>query len=80
MRVVRVRSDGAIDIIEALGDGAHFVELADAGGDRHHRPYARLARACHDLVEFRRELGKVEVAMMVDQHHDALPLGSSGST
>ena len=80
MRVVRMRSDRTINVVETLRDRTHFVELADARRDRHHRPDARLAGARNDLIEFGCELGKVEMAMMVDKRHDFLPLGSSGST
>ena len=41
VRVVRMRSDRAVDVVEALGDRPHPVEPADPRADGHHRRHAR---------------------------------------
>ena len=54
--------------VETLGDGAHLIELTDAGRDGDQRADAGLMRPRHDLIELRREFGEIEMAMVIDQH------------
>ena len=72
VRVMRVRSDRAVDIVEALGDGADLIELADAGRNGDERADAGLLRPRHDLIKLRREFRKIEMAMVIDEHQTLL--------
>ena len=53
-------------------------KLADAGGDRHHRDDARGLGAGDEPGAVGGELGKVQMAMVVDEHERVL--GDRAST
>ncbi len=76
-RLVRMGSDGEEDAVVALGDLGEPRRLVDPRADGDHPLDARRrARALDDRVEFVGEIGKIEMAMAVDQRHVA----ASGST
>ncbi len=66
--VVRMRADRAVDIVEALGDGEHLIEAADARRDRHHGADACRASTRHHAVEIGGEVAEIQVAVVVDEH------------
>ncbi len=67
-RLVGMDADAAPDIGIALGHGAHALELADLGADGQHQPDSGRAGAGQGAIEIGREIGKIEVAVGVDQH------------
>ena len=76
--VMRMRADGEIDRGKALGDRPQTIRLGDAGRDRRHPLYARRLGARHDVLDLVGKIGKIEVAMAVDQRHAlASPSGST---
>jgi hypothetical protein len=68
LRVVRMGADRAIDVGKALGDGEHLRVPLDAGRDSDDARNAGGACARDDAVEFAGKVGKIEVAVAVDQH------------
>src|SRR3569623_413982 len=66
--VVRVRPHRAPDFSILLGDRADLIEALDAGRDRHHAIDTIGARTRQHARAVRRELGKIEMAVAVDQH------------
>ncbi len=76
-RLVRMRADGEIDVVVSLRDLDQPLSRLDPRADGDHALDARRARARDDRVEFVGEVGKVEMAVAVDQPHGA---GASGST
>ena len=79
MCVVRMRSYGAVDIGESLGDRQQAIELAHPGRDGDHAPYPGRPGALDDRVEVVGEVGKIEMAMAVDEHGHR-PASAAGST
>ena len=75
-RLVRMRSDGEEDAVIALGDLDEPRRLVDPRADGDHPLDAGGARALDDRVEFVGEVGKIEMAVAVDEPHVA----ASGST
>ena len=71
-RLMRMRADGEIDVGEPLGQRLIDGAARDSGRDRHHALDARRARARDDGVEFFGEIGKIEMAMAVDEGHGDL--------
>src|SRR4029077_7576658 len=71
VRVMRMRADRAGYVGESLRDRQHLRVALDARRDRHDAPDAGGLRACHHGVELGREIGKIEMAVAVDEHHQA---------
>ncbi len=69
--VMRMGADGEIDRREALRDRGEARALRDAGRNRHHPLDARALGARDDGLDLVGEVGKVEMAMAVDQLHAA---------
>ena len=81
MGVVRMRADRAKNIGKALGDRQHLRVAAHPRRDRHHAADAGRARPRNHGVEFGGEIGKIEMAVAVDQHGFNFYLAvASGST
>ena len=68
MGVMRVRADRAKHVRKALGDGEQVRLALDARGNRHHALDAGGTGARHDGVELGGEIGKIEMAVAVDEH------------
>ena len=66
--IVRMRADRAIDLVMRLGDRKHAGKALHARRDRHHAADARGDRARDHRVALLGEVGKVEVAVAVDEH------------
>ncbi len=80
MRAVGMGADRAIDLGKAFGDRQHLAVALHPRGNGDKAPDARRARARHDCVELVREVGKIEVAMAVDEHGGYVGALVSGST
>ena len=80
--MVRMGADRAEHLGKPLGDRQQIGLPAHPGRDRHHAADAGRPGARHHAVELVLEVGKVEMAVAVDQHGDqALALATaSGST
>ena len=76
-RLVRMGADGEIDVVVGLRDLDQAMRPVDPRADRDHGLDAGRARPLDDRVEFVGEIGKVEMAVAVDEPHGA---GASGST
>ena len=68
-------ADRAKDIGEAVGDRQQFIVTAHARGDRDHPPDAGTTGAANHGVELVGKIGKIEMAMAVNQHGFAWLLG-----
>ena len=68
LRLVRMDADRAPDVVVALGDRAHLVELVEPRADGQHARDAGRAGAREHARLVAGKLGKVEMAMAVDQH------------
>ncbi len=68
MRMVRMRADGAEHVLIRFRYGADLREFRHMGRDGNHPRDPVAMRARDDLRLFRREIGKVEVAVGVDEH------------
>ena len=66
--VMRMRADRAKNIGKALGDGQYLGMAVNACRDRDHAGNAGGAGARDHGVKLRGKIGKVEMAMAVDQH------------
>src|SRR5713226_5589152 len=66
--MVRMGADRAIDLRKALGDGDDLGVALDPGRDGDDAPDAHRLRARHHGVELAGEIGKIEMAVAVDQH------------
>ena len=75
MGVVRMGANRAEDIGEALGDGEELRLTSDARGNRDHALDPCGARARDHGVKLRGKIGKIEMAMAVDEHVFFLLLG-----
>ena len=53
-----------------LDDSFQLIEAVDARGDGHDRADPGFARAGEHRVELAREIGKIEMAVAVDEHHE----------
>ena len=69
--LVRMDADRAPDVVVALGDGAHLLELVEPRADRQHARHAGRAGARQHARLVAGKLGEVEMAVAVDQHQDA---------
>ena len=60
-------------------DGEHFIETPHPRGDRHHEANACALRARKHGLSLFGEIGKVEMAVAIDQHHGKMkgPCSSS---
>jgi hypothetical protein len=77
LRLVRMNAHRAPDIVVAFGDGAHLVELVEPCADGQHAGHARATGARQHARLVARKLGKVEMAVTVDQHQLAAFAGST---
>ena len=68
VRIMRMRADRAKNIGKALCDRQHAGEAAHARRDGDKAPDAGVSGARDDRVELAGKIGKVEMAMAVDQH------------
>ena len=68
--VVRMRPDRAEHLPVRLDDGFQLIEAADARRDGHDRADPGFARASEHGVELAPEVGKIEMAVAVDEHHE----------
>ncbi len=68
MGIMWVRADRAIDVGKALGDGQHLIVSAHAGRNRDHPLHTCRPRPTDDGVQLGGKIGKIEMAMAVDQH------------
>src|SRR5262249_26264719 len=67
VRVMRMGADRAVVIGKALGDGEHLGVAFDLGRDGDDARNAGRPRARNDGIELTGEIGKIEMAMAVDQ-------------
>ena len=67
-RFVRMTADGTIDVGEIVGDRGDVGEAGELCSDRDADADARGFCAGHHLGQFRREIGKIEMAVAVDEH------------
>ena len=77
LRLVRMNAHRAPDIGMAFGDRAHLVELVEPRADGQHAGHARAAGARQHARLVAGKLGKVEMAVAVDQHQLAAFAGST---
>src|SRR5512144_1779411 len=70
--IMRMNADRAEHIVVAFGDGEDAGKARERRADRQHRRDAHAPRLIDDRVDLASELGMVEVAVTVDQHHRAL--------
>ena len=68
LRLVRMNADRAPDVAVTLGNGPDPLELVEARADRQHATDAGHAGACQHRLFVAGKLGKIEMAMAVDQH------------
>ena len=68
-RMMRMGADGAIDLIMSLGDAEHLVEAPHPRRDGDHQADARGLGAREHRLALRRKIGKIEMAVAIDQHH-----------
>ena len=74
MGIVRMGANGAIDLGKVLGDGEHLGMPLDARRDGNDARDPGRLRARDDGIELACEVGKIEMAVAVDQHQAcALP-------
>ena len=67
-RLMRMGADGEEHVVVPLRDRGHAGRLRDSRADGDHALDAGRARALDDRVEVVGEVGKIEVAMAVDDH------------
>ena len=67
--MVRMGADRAVDLREALGDGEHLGMPLDPRRDGDDARDAGRLRARHHGLVLAGEIGKIEMAMAVDQHN-----------
>ena len=77
--VVRMRADGAVDLVIGFGDVENCRKLCYARRNGHHAADPRRHSARDHRVALFGEIGKVQMAMAVDEHLRAYA-GSTGST
>src|SRR5262245_10648137 len=68
MRMMRVGADRAVDIGKALGDGKHLGMPFDPRRDGDNACDAGRLRTRNHGIELAGEIGKIEMAMTVDEH------------
>src|SRR5262245_41732760 len=68
MRMMRVGADRAVDIGKALGDGKHFGMPFDPRRDGDNACDAGCPRTRNHGIELAGEIGKIEMAVAVNQH------------
>ena len=67
-RFVRMYTNGAEHIVEAIGNRQDAIEVGDVRADRKHRPDTHIAGPCNNGVQLIREIGEIKMAMAVDKH------------
>ncbi|MET4772926.1 hypothetical protein ABIA28_005140 [Bradyrhizobium elkanii] len=73
-------ADRAVDVGEALGDREQAAEPPHPGRDRDHAADAGRLRAADDPVEIVGKVGKIQMAVTVDQHEFRTTHSVFGST
>ncbi len=68
MGMMRMRAHRAVHVRKTFGDREHLIMPLDPGRDRDHAGDAGRLGAGYDRVELGRKVGKIEVAVAVDQH------------
>ncbi len=68
VRVMRMGADRAVDVRKALGDGEHLGVPFDPRRDGDDTRDAGRLRARNHGIELAGEIGKIEMAVAVDQH------------
>ena len=68
IRVVRMRTDRAIDVRKSPGDLQKRAEASHPRGDRDDTPDPGRRGPRHDRFEIGGKVGKIEMAVAVDQH------------
>ena len=68
MCIVRMGANRAEHIVKAFGNCQYLREFPHPRRDRHHAFDTRIASACHDSIKLVGEIGKIQMAMAVDQH------------
>ena len=68
VRMMRMGADRAVDIRKALGDGEHLGVAFDPRRDGDDTRDAGRPRARNHGIELAGEIGKIEMAVAVDQH------------
>ena len=76
--LMRVRADRAAHRIEPLSNGGNLGEAAHPRRNGHEMGDARRLGAGHNIRQFGGEVGKIEMAMAVDEHDD--PAGGARFT
>ena len=67
VRVMRMGADRTVDVRKALGDGEHLGMAFDPRRDGDHARDAGRPRARNDGIELTGKIGKIEMAVAVDQ-------------
>ncbi len=77
-RMMRMGADGAIDLGMRLGDAEHLVEAPHPRRDGDHQADACGLGAREHRLALRRQVGEIEMAVAIDQHHGKMkdPCGS----
>ena len=70
-RLMWMRADREIDRLEPLGERLIGLAMGDAGGDRDHPLDAGRLGARDDGVKLGGEIGKIQMAMAIDDGHGA---------
>src|SRR5208337_4199598 len=71
LRLMRVDADRAPDIVVLPGDSQHGIELRQLRADGDAGADAVLARARKDFRHLTGKVGKIEMAMAVDEHRNS---------
>ena len=74
--IMRMDADRAEHILVTFGDGEDSRKARERRADRQHGRDAHAPRPVEDRVDLAFELGMIEVAVTVDQHHQALALSA----
>ena len=77
IHIVGMDSDRAIEVVVGPRQGQHIRELGEPRADRLHDADAGLGGARQHPIDVVGELGKIEMAMAVDQHQPAPSSASS---
>jgi hypothetical protein len=78
LRIMRMGADGTENVGKTLGNRQHFRVTGNARRDRNQARNAGIARASDYGIELVGKIGKIEMAMAVDQHsYCAAPASAS---
>ena len=68
VRMMRMRSDRAEDVRKPFSDRKHIAMASHARRNRDHANESGVTGARNDAVELSLEIGKVEMAVAIDEH------------